>query len=191
MKEQMLTFEDCLSAFYKWARYYQGTRWEFWELINEAWMRSDIESLRRSEIKLASIIIRRKMLDYMRDDTKYRHYQRAKASGRPYPKMYNFSAINENMGRDELSRGIEDILENTRADTVDVEQKDSVNYLINNSGLTRRERLVVKLYYIAGLTEEEVGKAIGISDSRISQILTLAVETMKSNRAISNYEMEE
>jgi RNA polymerase sigma factor (sigma-70 family) len=37
-------------------------------------------------------------------------------------------------------------------------------------GLTKLEKLVMTLYYEAGITMAEIGKVIGISESRISQI---------------------
>ena len=46
--------------------------------------------------------------------------------------------------------------------------KDIVNYMVR--GLSRDERTTMILYYCEGLTFDEIGKALGLSQSRVSQI---------------------
>lgn len=55
-----------------------------------------------------------------------------------------------------------------------------VRELVNNTleGLKERERLVVRFYYYDGMTLKEIGKILGVSESRISQMLTQATNTL-------------
>lgn len=47
--------------------------------------------------------------------------------------------------------------------------------------LPERERLVITLYYYEGLTLKEIGKVLGVSESRISQIHTKAVLRLRAH----------
>ncbi|PKM80867.1 MAG: RNA polymerase sigma factor WhiG [Firmicutes bacterium HGW-Firmicutes-14] len=53
------------------------------------------------------------------------------------------------------------------------EQKRILTEAINK--LPEREKLVIALYYYEGLTLKEIGKVLGVSESRISQLHTKAV----------------
>jgi RNA polymerase sigma factor for flagellar operon FliA len=46
-------------------------------------------------------------------------------------------------------------------------------------GLNKRERLVIILYYYEGLTMKEIGKTIGLSESRVSQMHSHVLERIK------------
>lgn len=48
------------------------------------------------------------------------------------------------------------------------------------SGLPRRKRQVLELYYLKGLTMKETGMRMGVCESRISQIHSAAVESLKT-----------
>ena len=60
---------------------------------------------------------------------------------------------------------------------------DSITYLCR--GLKRGTRRVILLYYLHGLTMSEIGKKTGVSESRISQILTNARKFLRENRSPS------
>ncbi|BAS27521.1 RNA polymerase sigma factor WhiG [Limnochorda pilosa] len=47
--------------------------------------------------------------------------------------------------------------------------------------LPERERLVITLYYYEGLTLKEIGRVLGVSESRISQIHTKAVVRLRAH----------
>jgi RNA polymerase sigma factor for flagellar operon FliA len=49
--------------------------------------------------------------------------------------------------------------------------------------LSERERLVIVLYYFEHLTSKEIGKILGVSDSRISQLHTKAVLRLRGRLA--------
>lgn len=53
------------------------------------------------------------------------------------------------------------------------EKKELLTEVINK--LPEREKLVIALYYYEGLTLKEIGKVLGVSESRISQLHTKAV----------------
>lgn len=53
------------------------------------------------------------------------------------------------------------------------------------SRLSERERLVVTLYYHEQLTSKEIGKILGVSDSRISQLHTKAILRLRGRLARS------
>ncbi len=54
--------------------------------------------------------------------------------------------------------------------------------------LTERERLVVSLYYFEELTSKEIGRVLGVSDSRVSQLHTKAILRLR-NRLSKNAEI--
>lgn len=62
------------------------------------------------------------------------------------------------------------------------EEADAFKKLIR--GLSRDEQFVMTLYYVEGVTMREIGDAIGMSESRVSQIHSLALAQVKSRAAI-------
>lgn len=64
---------------------------------------------------------------------------------------------------------------------VNVLHSDMINQLTQIiNGLPQKERLVLSLYYEQDLNLKEIGEVIGVSESRISQILTQATHRIKS-----------
>lgn len=51
-------------------------------------------------------------------------------------------------------------------------------------GLPERERLVVSLYYVDELNLKEIGEVLGVSESRVSQILSATVKKLRQNLQI-------
>jgi RNA polymerase sigma factor for flagellar operon FliA len=51
--------------------------------------------------------------------------------------------------------------------------------------LPERERLVMSLYYVEELNLKEIGEVLGVSESRISQILSTVVKKLRQNLQIS------
>jgi len=49
------------------------------------------------------------------------------------------------------------------------------------NSLTEREKVVITLYYFEGLTLAEIGEILGVTESRICQIHTKAVGTLRTN----------
>lgn len=50
-------------------------------------------------------------------------------------------------------------------------------------GLSKRERLVIALYYHEELTMKEVGRVLGVNESRVSQIHSKAVQALRTRLA--------
>jgi RNA polymerase sigma factor for flagellar operon FliA len=51
--------------------------------------------------------------------------------------------------------------------------------------LPERERLVMSLYYVEELNLKEIGEVLGVSESRVSQILSAVVKKLRQNLQIS------
>jgi RNA polymerase sigma factor FliA len=51
------------------------------------------------------------------------------------------------------------------------------------NSLSEREKIVVTLYYFEGLTLSEIGEILGVTESRVCQIHTKAVGTLRNNLA--------
>jgi len=82
--------------------------------------------------------------------------------------------------------GLADMIEDaTVEDTLSIIEKEESHRqllgLIN--GLTEQERLVVALYYYEEMTLKEIGEALRISESRVSQIHTKAILRLKGRLA--------
>ena len=75
--------------------------------------------------------------------------------------------------------------ENTLSMIEEEESRHRLLDLVNN--LTEQERLVVALYYYEEMTLKEIGEALRISESRVSQIHTKAILRLKGrlSRALS------
>jgi len=79
--------------------------------------------------------------------------------------------------------GLADMIEDKAVeDTLDlIEEEESRHTLLELiNGLSEQERLVVALYYYEEMTLKEIGEALHISESRVSQIHTRAVKTLKA-----------
>ncbi len=77
----------------------------------------------------------------------------------------------QNPAADELDRGAgtESVLEGITFEETKQELADGV------SRLPEKEKLVVSLYYYDGLSLKEIGKVLGVTESRVSQLHTQAV----------------
>lgn len=71
-----------------------------------------------------------------------------------------------------------DFVENQKSDNplLKIEEAEAKKILAEAiSKLSDRERMVVTLYYFEDLTSKEIGKILGVSDSRVSQLHTKAI----------------
>jgi RNA polymerase sigma factor (sigma-70 family) len=170
--EKLLTFEQVAPHLHKWAKILSRNRFDPWELINSAWAYGEVRLLPQSKIRLASNLIKCDMIDYIRTKTRHRMKLYHKKRGNHYPKILNFSEMTREGGRP-----FEDTIAATRED---IEQKDLIEFIINRPDFTRKERFVLKLIYMDGLTQDDASRACGISASRISQIHTNLIERLKT-----------
>lgn len=78
--------------------------------------------------------------------------------------------------------GLADMIEDKNvSDTLDLIQEEESRHILLGliNGLTEQERLVVALYYYEEMTLKEIGEALKISESRVSQIHTKAILRLK------------
>ena len=78
---------------------------------------------------------------------------------------------------------LEDIVDDpTHRDALDQLETDEAREVLLETidGLPEQQRLVVALYYYEEMTLKEIGEALHISESRVSQIHTRAVKTLKA-----------
>ena len=71
-----------------------------------------------------------------------------------------------------------DFIENQKSDNPQrkIEEEEAKKLLADAiAKLSDRERLVITLYYYEDLTSKEIGKILGVSDSRVSQLHTKAI----------------
>ncbi|MBI3038066.1 RNA polymerase sigma factor WhiG [bacterium] len=88
-----------------------------------------------------------------------------------------------------------DFVENQKSDNpqLKIEESEAKNILADAiSKLSERERLVITLYYYEDLTSKEIGKILGVSDSRVSQLHTKAILRLRGRLSrIKNSLVEE
>lgn len=83
--------------------------------------------------------------------------------------------------------GIDLVADKAQADPLQEAQKADLRDFITRR-LTRVQRLIVILHYYERMSMKEVGATIGLSESRISQMLALIVARMKSHLAGRDHE---
>jgi RNA polymerase sigma factor for flagellar operon FliA len=78
---------------------------------------------------------------------------------------------------------LEDIVDDpTTKDVLEALESEEAREVLQQTidGLPEQQRLVVALYYYEEMTLKEIGEALHISESRVSQIHTRAVKTLKT-----------
>lgn len=78
---------------------------------------------------------------------------------------------------------LEDIVDDpTTVDVLEALESEEARQVLQETidGLPEQQRLVVALYYYEEMTLKEIGEALHISESRVSQIHTRAVKTLKT-----------
>ncbi|MEW6027671.1 MAG: FliA/WhiG family RNA polymerase sigma factor [Planctomycetota bacterium] len=78
---------------------------------------------------------------------------------------------------------------------VDSRSENDYNAMLNKqlvehikNGLSKKERLVLEMYYYEELTMAEIGKVLGITESRVSQILANLIKRLRSLLRQHKYE---
>jgi RNA polymerase sigma factor FliA len=95
--------------------------------------------------------------------------------------MSSVSALDEMVGRGDDEDGsvslVDTIQDQDAADPVAIFDHQETRQILAEviKGLPERDRLVVTLYYFEGLTLKEIGKSLGVTESRVCQIHTKAV----------------
>ena len=95
-----------------------------------------------------------------------------------------FVALDELLNPDERdSSAVGDLLADARAlDPTDSFEREETRYMLADAvnRLADRDRLVVTLYYFEGLTLAEIGRVLSVTESRVCQIHTKAVMSLRN-----------
>jgi len=90
--------------------------------------------------------------------------------------LYSLDTLTASNGS--MSEGIPDITDDPVQNLLNHDFKQGLARAI--SGLPERERLVISFYYDDELNLREIGKVIGVSESRISQLLSQALARVRA-----------
>ena len=162
-----LTYEQLAPAMYRWAIHFAGRfrQFEIHELINEVWQKGKIQKL--ENIKFASKRARNDMIDYIRNETKFRKPKidrRYKIKTKSALRIPNMTSVESRMppGSSILS-----ILK-ARIDprTAEVDTKDLFRRLCR--GLKPLDALALKLWVVVGYNQHEIARITGYKASYIS-----------------------
>ena len=96
------------------------------------------------------------------------------------PSLHPLSASRDPENPELDSVGI--IADQRAADPAHEAQRHTLKELITR-GLSRAERLIVLLYYYEGLTQEQIGEALDLSESRVCQMHKLVLKRLQAHLA--------
>lgn len=91
--------------------------------------------------------------------------------------------ITQNAQDEESGRGlreIEGLQDRKGQDPANRSQRDDLKVLVTK-GLSKKERLIIVLYYYEGMTMREIGDSLGLSESRVSQMHAAILIRLKKN----------
>jgi len=91
--------------------------------------------------------------------------------------------ITQNAQDEESGRGlreIEGLQDRKGQDPANRSQRDDLKVLVTK-GLSKKERLIILLYYYEGMTMREIGDSLGLSESRVSQMHAAILIRLKKN----------
>jgi RNA polymerase sigma factor FliA len=99
-----------------------------------------------------------------------------------YASVVSFEELWSGGDREERSDGAASIPDHDADDPVTMFETEEVKHILAGAieRLPERERVVITLYYYEGLTLKEIGKVLGVTESRVSQLHTKAVLRMRA-----------
>ncbi len=99
-----------------------------------------------------------------------------------YTSVVSFEELWGGADREERSEGAAAIPDHNAEDPVTMFETEEVKHILAEAieHLPERERVVITLYYYEGLTLKEIGKVLGVTESRVSQLHTKAVLRMRA-----------
>lgn len=72
-----------------------------------------------------------------------------------------------------------------QTDTKQLEDRDVVRTLLERTGLTEREDLVIRMVVIEDFTHEDVGAFLGVTHERVRQILNKGLRKLRHPHALA------
>jgi RNA polymerase sigma factor for flagellar operon FliA len=114
--------------------------------------------------------------DFMGKDLEDFHKERGKA--------WQFETYSLEVVTEEVMSIADDTSQQPEAIVEHAEFMDAVTAAIGD--LPEREQLVMQLYYVEELNLKEIGEVLGVSESRISQILSTVVKKLRATLKIEN-----
>lgn len=114
--------------------------------------------------------------DYMGKDIEDFHKERGKAK--------RFETYSMEVVTEEVMSIADDESQQPDVIVEDAEFMDAVTTAI--SDLPEREQLVMQLYYVEELNLKEIGEVLGVSESRISQILSAVVKKLRGTLGVED-----
>jgi len=99
-----------------------------------------------------------------------------------YTSVVSFEELWIGGHRDERTDAAASIQDHTSADPVALFETQEVKDILAQAieRLPERERIVITLYYYEGLTLKEIGKVLGVTESRVSQLHTKSVLRLRA-----------
>jgi RNA polymerase sigma factor for flagellar operon FliA len=134
-----------------------------------AFNKSHNETVRALASELGRAPSQAEIAEYMGKDLEDFHKERGKAR--------LFETYSMEVVTDEVMGMADDPMNQPEAIFEEAEFMDAVTQAI--SDLPEREQLVMQLYYVEELNLKEIGEVLGVSESRVSQILSSVVKKLR------------
>ncbi|MBL8824874.1 MAG: sigma-70 family RNA polymerase sigma factor [Planctomycetia bacterium] len=113
------------------------------------------------------------LMDYLRRQDHLTRVHRKKSKGH-LPNVFSFHALNE-VVTDRLQVMVDETVAVPGKSTLESDYAESLILMVSNYRL----RDILYLHYFRGLTFKAIGKIMGITESRISQLHRAAIETIR------------
>lgn len=175
-----LVFEQVESLLHHHANKLQNNRHDHWELINAVWAKGKVQQL--DNIRFASNRIRQDMIDYLRvEDGRKGSY---KYRGKAKTKSIDSGAVQGN-GNGKVPQ-LKNLLVDSYNGEQSVDDRDELEALLATARLSEKDKLILKLRFQKGLTQKEIGKALGYGAANISIRLRRLFDKLRRAAARTN-----
>lgn len=152
-KQVNFTFDQLFRLYSIAASKFANRRYDYWELISEAWLRGSAKYADTENHAFTAIYC--DMIDYMRTQEGHRGGIHQKVRYKIKNPFSLDGIVNKNSSSTML------IFQGEKCKKLEqVDDKDEINYLFGKARLTNREKLIVKLRFLTNMTFREIAKVI-------------------------------